>query len=243
MFYSKFSADYEQIFPFSEKVYSFLKSYLPFKDTSVLDIGCATGHYCGKFASDGYKITGIDLVQDMIKTAVKSYPNAKFKVLNLTDIAVLTEKYSLVYSTGNVIAHVSIDDLKSFLINIKKNMTDGGIWIFQVINWDYILKQENFTFPEIETNEKIFLRYYSDITKDGLLFNTELKDKISNKIVFKDKVTMYPVHSEKYLSIHKDAGFELLGHYSDYGKSPFISSNFSADIYVFRLNNDDCRNF
>ncbi len=235
MFYSKFSADYEQIFPFSEKVFSFIKSYLPSKDTSVLDIGCATGHYCGKFASDGNKITGIDLDSDMIQTAVNTYPNADFKELNLIDIALLTGKYNMIYSTGNVMAHVSIEELKSFLNTIKKNMSDGGIWIFQVINWDYILQQENFTFSEIETKGKIFLRHYSDINKNTLIFNTELKDKNTGKIVFKDKVTMYPVLSEKYIYIHEKAGFELLGHFSDYGKSAFNSSNFSADIYVFTI--------
>ena len=235
MFYSEFSADYEQIFPFNEKVYSFIKSYLPSKDTNLLDIGCATGHYCGRFTADGYKITGIDLDSDMINTAVKTYPNADFEVLNLVDIAFLTEKFGMVYSTGNVMAHVSLEDLKSFLISLKKNMTDGGIWIFQVINWDYILQTDNFTFPEIETEDKIFLRHYSDINKNTLIFNTELKDKNTGKIVFKDKVTMYPVLSEKYISIHEEAEFELLGHFSDYGKSAFNSHNFSADIYVFKI--------
>jgi len=222
MFYSKFSADYEQIFPFNKKVYSFLKSYLSSNKTKILDIGCATGHYCGKFVSDGYKITGIDLDSDMINTAVQTYPNAVFKVLNLTDIAALIEKYSMVYSTGNVMAHVSIEDLKSFLNILKQKMSDGGIWIFQVINWDYVLQQENFTFPEIETKGKIFLRHYSDINKNTLIFNTELKDKTTGKTVFKD-------------NIHEESGFELMGHFSDYGKTAFNSSNFSADIYVFKL--------
>lgn len=235
MFYSKFSKDYEQIFPFNKKIYSFLNEYISLPNTTILDIGCANGHYCGKFAAEGYKITGIDLDSDMIHTAEISYPNAKFKVLNLTDFALLTTKFGMVYSTGNVMAHVSIDDFKNFLSALQKKMSDGGIWIFQVINWDYVLEQENFTFPEIETNEKVFLRHYSEITQDTLTFNTELKDKNSGNIVFKDSVTMYPVLSEKYLSIHKDAGFELIGHYSDYSKTTFFSNNFSADIYVFKL--------
>ncbi len=235
MFYSKFSKDYEQIFPFNKKIYLFLKEYIPSANTALLDIGCASGHYCGRFTAEGYEITGIDLDSDMIHTAVNTYPKADFKVLNLTDIASLTTEYGMVYSTGNVMAHVSIDNFRSFLIALKENMSDGGIWIFQVINWDYILEQENFTFPEIETEEKVFLRHYSNITKDTLTFNTELKDQNSGNIVFKDSVTMYPVHSEKYLSIHKEAGFELLGHYSDYSKTTFSSRNFSADIYVFKL--------
>lgn len=241
MFYSKFSNDYEQIFPFNEKVYTFIKEYLPSANTNILDIGCATGHYCGRFASDGYKITGIDLDQDMIQTAGKSYPNAEFQVLNLTEIASLATKFGMVFSTGNVMAHVSLDNFKSFLSALQRNMSAGGIWIFQVINWDYILQQKNFTFSEIETKEKVFLRHYSDITMDTLSFNTELKDKTSDRIVFKDRVTMYPATSEKYLSIHKDAGFELLGHYSDYSKSKFSSNNFSAAIYVYKLNNSTIR--
>ncbi len=237
MFYSKFSADYEQIFPFSEKVYLFLKDYLPPGGASILDIGCASGHYCGRFANDGYKITGIDLDADMISTATSTYPNANFKVLNLTDVEDLTENFGMVYSTGNVLAPVSPDELLNFLTSLKKKMSNPGIWIFQVINWDYILRKENFTFPEIETEDKLFLRHYSNITRDTLTFNTELKDKNSEKLVFKDSVTMYPIPSEKYLSLHKNAGFELLGHFSDYGKSKFVSTDFSADVYVFKLNN------
>ena len=206
-------------------------------ETTILDIGCASGHYCGKFAADGYTITGIDLDPDMISTAVNTYPKADFKVLNLTDIALLTAEFGIAYSTGNVMAHVSIDDFRSFLSSLKKNMPAGGIWIFQVINWDYILQQDDFIFSEIETEDKIFLRHYSDINTNTLIFNTELKDKNTGKIVFKDNVTMYPVHSEKYISIHKEAGFDLLGHYADYEKATFNRYNFSADIYVFQQRN------
>ena len=234
MFYSKFTDDYEQIFPFNKKVFSFIKEYLPSDNTNILDIGCATGHYCGRFAADGYKITGIDLDPDMIRTAASTYPDANFEVLNLIDIDALTTEFGMVYSTGNVMAHVSIDEFKNFIILSKENMSDDAVWIFQVINWDYILQLDSFTFPEIETKEKVFFRHYSDINKNTLVFNTELKEKNSGKVVFKDNVTMYPVPSENYLSLHKEAGFELLGHYADYGKSTFNSINFSADIYVYQ---------
>ncbi len=235
MFYSKFTEDYEQIFPFNLKVFSFLKSYLASEDDKILDIGCASGHYCGRFAEEGYRIKGIDIDADMISTAVKTYPESDFKVLDLMDIALMNSEFDMVYSTGNVMAHISQDNFKTFLKSLKNIMSDGGIWVFQVINWDYILTQDNFTFSEIETKERIFLRHYSEISRNTLVFGTELKNKINGQSVFKDRVTMYPVPSEQYLSIHTDAGFELLGHFSDYGKSSFIGSKFSADIYVFKL--------
>ena len=235
MFYSKFSKDYEQIFPFSKAVYSFLKGYLPSGNVNILDIGCATGHYCGRFTGEGFNTTGIDLDSDMIHTANNTYPGSKFEVLNLVDINRVSGEFSFVYSTGNVMAHISIQEFKNFLSLLKGKMQDTGVWIFQVINWDYILQKNEFTFSEIETKEKIFVRKYTDINKNTLTFNTELKNKKSGEIVFKDKVTMYPVPSEKYIDIHKESGFELLGHYADYGKLAFNSNNFSADIYVFQL--------
>jgi 2-polyprenyl-3-methyl-5-hydroxy-6-metoxy-1,4-benzoquinol methylase len=235
MFYSKFSEDYEQIFPFSEAVYSFIKGYLPSRNVDILDIGCATGHYCGRFTKEGFNTTGIDLDSDMINTAENTYPGSKFKVLNLVDIDKVTGEFSMVYSTGNVMAHISMVEFETFLNSLKRKMQDSGIWIFQVINWDYILQKDNFTFSEIETEEKIFVRQYTDIKDKTLTFNTELKNKKSGGIVFKDKVTMYPIPSIRYISMHKEAGFELLGHFSDYSKSDFNCNNFSADIYVFKL--------
>ncbi len=234
MFYSDFSEDYEQIFPFSNGVFSFLRGYVPGENIKILDIGCATGHYSGKFAAEGFKTTGIDLDGDMINKALKTYPDANFYKMNLTDILQLKDNFGMVYSTGNVMAHVSEDEFKGFLSHLKIKMTDNGVWIFQVINWDYILQQKSFTFPEIRTKDKIFLRNYSDIGKGKLLFNTELRSMTEERVVFKDSVSLYPVNTQKYLSIHRDSGFELLGHFSDYSKTPFDPNRHSADIYVFR---------
>ena len=157
MFYTDFAEDYEQIFPFHDNVFSFLKNYMGNDKGSLLDIGCATGHYCGKFADLGYSPLGIDLDSEMIKTAKKTYGQAKFDVMNLTEIEKIDETFDLVYSTGNVMAHVDEDNLKSFLKSLKNKMKPGSIWIFQVINWDFILTLNEFDFPVIETNPKNLL--------------------------------------------------------------------------------------
>ena len=237
MFYSEFADDYEQIFPFSENLYSFIKTYVSEPASKILDIGCATGHYCGRFASDQFKPFGIDLDSEMITSAKHNYKNAEFQVLNLLEIGSLESIFELVYSTGNVMAHVPQNAFKPFLKSLKKKMTKNGIWIFQVINWDYILRQNEFDFPVIQSDSKIFHRRYSEISEKNLTFHTELKNLNNGITVFKDKVTMYPLASDKYLNIHEEEGFQLLGHFSDYGKKPFNSNQFSADIYVFRKEN------
>ena len=235
MFYSEFAEDYEQIFPFKNKVYSFLKENIPSSEGTVLDVGCATGHYCGRFAAEGYRAAGIDLDPEMIAAARERYPGPDFRVLDLVDLGLVTGKYGLIFSIGNVMAHVSLPNFLTFLDSLRQKLAERGVWIFQVINWNYILEKKDFFFPVIETEDRLFIRSYTDITSDKLVFNTVLKDKLTGEIVFKDNVTMYPVSSGEYISLHRKAGFELAGHYSDFGKSPYMDDVFSADIYVFKL--------
>lgn len=235
MFYTNFAKDYEEIFPYRENIYSFLHSYLKTKNTRILDIGCATGHYCGKFSSEGYNVSGIDLDSAMIDMARKYYRDPEFKVLNLTDLQKIKITFDLVYSTGNVMAHISAEDFTSFLQSLKRKLTERGIWIFQVINWDYILKLNEFDFPIIETGSKIFHRKYTEITSKDLIFTSELKNKPDGTSVFKDKVRMYPLSSEAYIKMHENMGFKLLGQYKDYRGGEYSPLEFSANIFVFTL--------
>ena len=123
------------------------------------------------------------------------------------------------------------------LVNqLRNNLIDGGFWIFQVKNWDYILQQSTYHFPQIYLKESDlrFYREYSKISNKEITFETLLK---SNKnTIFKDSVSLYPVVSDKYLEIHKYAGYELTGLYSDYNKTPYIKGEDKAGIYVFSFN-------
>jgi len=74
MFYSDFADDYEEIFPFRENTYKFISKMIDSGKKDILDIGCGTGHYCGRFAGDGFDACGIDLDREMINTARKKYP-------------------------------------------------------------------------------------------------------------------------------------------------------------------------
>ena len=59
-FYSQFAEYYEQVFPFRDEVYLFLKSRLGQNSGKILDVGCGSGHYCGRFSSEGFSAVGID---------------------------------------------------------------------------------------------------------------------------------------------------------------------------------------
>lgn len=49
--------------------------------TRVLDVGCGNGYTCGEFLRRGCKVVGIDLSEQGIALARRTYPEARFEVL------------------------------------------------------------------------------------------------------------------------------------------------------------------
>jgi SAM-dependent methyltransferase len=74
----------------------------------ILDIGCGNGYLCGRLLALGHEVVGIDLSEQGVAIARKSYPNARFEVLGaITDVLeTLGEKpFDVVVST-EVIEHL-----------------------------------------------------------------------------------------------------------------------------------------
>ena len=235
MFYSQFADDYEKVFPYGGQVFDFLKGHLPSGARAVLDVGCATGHYAGAFAREGYEAWGLDLDEAMIKSARAHYPEARFLVKNLVDPGDFPRPFDLVYSTGNVMAHVDEAGFAGFLDHLRGLLTPRGVWVFQVMNWDYFLTRKDYPFPDKPAGDKIFHRRYSGITPERVQFHTSLTDPASGTVLFEDQVTLHPLTTETCLKIHRERGFKLLGQFGDYLKGPLKKDSDSAALYVFSL--------
>jgi 2-polyprenyl-3-methyl-5-hydroxy-6-metoxy-1,4-benzoquinol methylase len=76
----------------------------------VLDVGCGNGYMAGKFLASGCKVVGVDVSQEGIAVARKTYPGARFEELEATpdllerlgeapfDLVISTEVVEHVYS-------------------------------------------------------------------------------------------------------------------------------------------------
>lgn len=74
----------------------------------MLDVGCGNGFTCGEFLKLGCKVTGIDLSEQGVALAQKTYPQGRFEVLPANDhlLANLKEEpYDLIVST-EVVEHL-----------------------------------------------------------------------------------------------------------------------------------------
>ncbi len=233
-FYSEFAPCYEQIFPFREGVYSFLREYAPPPGGAVLDAGCGTGHYCGRFFRDGYRVTGIDLDPKMIEVASTNWPEVSFRCMDISSLGSLQPPFHLIYSIGNVLAYLPSKGLAPFLSTVYHALESGGFWVMQVVNWDYLLKQGEYTFPVkmIDDGAMEFHRCYSLVSPDEAVFEVELS--MQGKKVFEDRSRLYPVTSESYIRLHEEAGFVAEGLFPGFERAVFSSAQNSGLVMVFR---------
>src|SRR5688572_14207827 len=77
-------------------------------DTRVLDVGCGNGYTCGEFLKHGCQVVGIDLSEQGITLARKSYPQGRFELLPADDDLIHKlgeDPFDLVVST-EVVEHL-----------------------------------------------------------------------------------------------------------------------------------------
>ena len=234
MFYNGFVNHYQDLFPFRESTFDFLRSQCPPDASRVLDLGCATGHYAAAFANAGYHSVGIDLEPDMIKYARSHYSAPQFHTMDMLNIPDLNQTFDLIYSTGNTLSHLDPAMLGKLTDNLRKVLNPGGVWLFQTVNWDYLLTLDRHEFPVLEAPDKglRFYRRYLSITNQGVIFRILLQQ--NDKLLYDAEQTLYPVTAQQYQKIHENAGFKPVGHYADFKSNPFNPNVNSANIMIFK---------
>jgi SAM-dependent methyltransferase len=234
-FYSGFAAYYEKIFPFREEVYLFLEKYAGGSGGKLLDAGCGPGHYCGRFALDGYQAVGVDLDAEMIRAAKSTYPQAMFHCLDIRELFSLGTGFSCIYSIGNVLSHLTSHDLGIFIGNVYDMLEPGGFWIMQVVNWDVIICMDHYDFPpkviEGDNGSLVFQRSYSAIRRDAVEFNVSLQS--GKQTFFIETVSLYPIISGDCVCLHEQAGFRVSGKFADFSAKPYLKDSGSGMVLVF----------
>ena len=100
------------------------------KDLTVLDLGCGAGGHDRHLIELGAKrVLGIDLSKNMINEAKKNTNDNKieYKIMSMTDIDTLEEKFDLVVSS---LALHYIEDYDGLCKKVYNVLKDGGRFIF-----------------------------------------------------------------------------------------------------------------
>ena len=143
-------------------------------DNKLLDIGCGTGHWTEFFINRGYKVTGVDSSEEMLKIAKGKNLDAEFILGNSGNLQIEDESYSIIITitmlefVGN--QEISIQEMYRIL---KKGgwLIVGGLYADSTLG----LNKEN-----------------DEVFKDANLYNKkDLKSKFSQFKILQHEEGVY----------------------------------------------------
>jgi ubiquinone/menaquinone biosynthesis C-methylase UbiE len=104
-----------------------VKKELVLTDKTVLDLGCGTGAWGSLLKSKGaFSVSGIDLAENMVKSAKKKHPNISFTIGNIEALNEIADNSFDIVTTSFVMHGVKVDHRKKILQEMiritKKNI-------------------------------------------------------------------------------------------------------------------------
>lgn len=195
-----------------------------YKVKTVLDLTCGTGSQVFWLAKHGYKVTGSDISPNMLKIA-KSKAKAeklhiKFLLGDMRTIKV--GKFDAAITIFNAIGHLTKAGFEKAIRNIHQNLNDGGIYVFDIFNLNYLKKDDYITklsidWVRIVGNMKLREVQHSIIDDKGVLISHTTdyvqrgsgKPKISKSI---GTLQLYTANELKEMLARN--GFKVLGQYA-----------------------------
>ncbi len=228
-FYSDIVESYNYIFPYNEQQKKFTLSFLEdnMTESSILDIGCATGNLTFELSKCVNDITGFDLDEEMINYANCSYPDPEKHLRFVCDNMLNIENYfssdtlDAVISFGNTIVHLGSErEFEALFSKIRTVLKPSGQLLFQIINYDRILKNNIKGLPTIENDYIKFERRYKPLGENLIEFQTDLTIKKTG-VVKHNSVTLFALQSDDVEKMLKENGFDNISFYGSFKKAPF----------------------
>jgi 2-polyprenyl-3-methyl-5-hydroxy-6-metoxy-1,4-benzoquinol methylase len=201
----------------------------------ILDIGCATGELSFQMANAGAKVTGIDLNEDLLNQAKsnKIHPNLHFQTGNMLELETNFQpcQFDVVLCFGNTLVHLqTLGLIQQMLKGVFTVLKPGGRFLLQILNYDYILSEQVFKLPTIETENIRFIRNYRFEENDTLIhFQTELILKKENKTV-SNETQLFAIKSYELIEFLQNMEFKSIELFSNFKQESFVGKHFPLVI-------------
>jgi cyclopropane fatty-acyl-phospholipid synthase-like methyltransferase len=201
----------------------FIEKIIPkSKYPEILDLGCGRGRHSITFAKRRYNVTGIDLSEKAIETAItksdsERLDNTHFEIRDMRDP--IDKKFDAIVNLFTTFGYFLDDDEnRNVLKSASEMLRKDGIFILDYLNAVKVKKEINPT----ETG-KIDDMDYTIKRKiaDGMVFKsiTFSHSSYSEPVTFSERVKLYELHwFEENLAT---TGFEITDVFGDYRGNSF----------------------
>lgn len=235
MFFDLLAKNYSKLFPLDAELFEFIKSYCPTAPHfTILDVGCASGDLALALSKQGYDVTGIDVSAAMIhiaeEKAKKLNLNTSFKTLHMLDINELGS-FDMITCFGNTLPHLENErKVSAFFRAVYNGLSAGGFFIFELLNYDKILKEKVVDLKRIETDKYVLVRTYEFFDTNRIGFRISFSDLVLNESYTLSE-PLFPIRQAALRYLLENSGFSKINVYSDYEKHESNLGEFST-IYV-----------
>jgi len=235
-FYDALAAEYDLFVDWSARLaceMPFLLKWLERRNvSSVLDVACGTGHHALDLARRGYRVTGVDISQQMINRATElagqETLDVRFERAALGELdARMPGPFEAILCLGNSLPHlVSEDALAKALQDLSRVLAPGGLILIQMRNFDRVLAEsQRFMAPQTVRRgdeEWLFLRFY-DMDGQRLRFNmVRLYRRSGGEWHWKTEETpLYAWRADQMRDAFENAGLQVLGTYGALTGEPY----------------------
>lgn len=208
------------------------------KVKTVLDMTCGTGSQVLWLAKHGYKITGSDFSPNLLKIAKHKAKKEKIKVKFLEgDMRTIqVGQFDAVITIFNAIGHLTKTGFEKAIRNIRNNLNQGGLYIFDIFNFNSLTNKvlENMKMDITKKVEDITIHnvQYSVLDKRNkrlVSYDTfSLQKNAGKPKILKGKFTLQIYTPKELREILAKNGFTVLGQYSMDGSK--FSENKTKEI-------------
>jgi SAM-dependent methyltransferase len=228
--------DYSQECDFVEEIF---QNYSVTHVKTILDGGCGTAGHAIPLANKGYKVTGIDASEAMVKRAreksEKLNLNIDFRVADLCQFELGT-KFDACISMFAAVSYITeTENILRALSNIRHHLETSCLFIFDVWNGLAVLRQlPSVRVKSIEAEKQKIIRivqpeldafnhlcrvhYHLLVAQDNSLMD-DIEETHTVRYLFPQEITHYL----------KDAGFETLK------ICPFLNLNGIVDENIWNI--------
>lgn len=229
-FYEELSKYYDVVFPLGKPQLEFMSKHFKGKE-NILDLAAGTGNYSIALSKLGYKVVAVDLDEEMVKKIESKNEEEKTNVkpykLDMKDINELKNyKFDAIICIGNSLVHLdNKEEIKDVLGKMYNLLSEDGVVVLQIVNYDRVLKHNVKELPLIDRPEYgvKFIRNY-DLEDDKILFKTKLV--IDNERSYDNCVKLYPLQSQDLVTLLKEVGFKDINLYGGFNEKDYTLESF-----------------
>lgn len=187
---------------------------------TILDLTCGTGAQVLWLAKRGYKIIGSDINNKMLKLAKDKARKENLDIKFIKGDMRTTQAglFDAVITIFNAVGHLTKSDFEKAMKNIHMNLNDKGIYVFDIFNLSYFLKDDNITKLTIDWQKKsenttVREIQYSTINKEGILTSYDIyheQEGADKPKISKAFQTLQIYSAEQLNQMLQKNGFEVL---------------------------------